>query len=183
MQQKSITQFLTQEYKEFALYSIEGRAIPSVIDGFKPTQRKVIHVASNVWKNGSEKAIKVFQLSGKVASDAFYHHGDCLDPETEILLSDGSLIKIYDWFQNYPEKKLQVVAFDEKNNRFCEATGHSPRIGNISKEEIEIEMENGETIKCTPNHPFLTNRGWVNAEDLNEDDEIKSFLNSRNLVR
>ena len=76
MQQKSITQFLSQEYKEFALYSIEGRAIPSVIDGFKPTQRKVIHVASNVWKTGTEKAIKVFQLSGKVASDAFYHHGD-----------------------------------------------------------------------------------------------------------
>lgn len=76
MQHKSITQFLSQEYKEFALYSIEGRAIPSVIDGFKPTQRKVIHVASNVWKTGSEKSIKVFQLSGKVASDAFYHHGD-----------------------------------------------------------------------------------------------------------
>ena len=76
MQQKTITQFLSQEYKEFALYSIEGRAIPSVIDGFKPTQRKVIHVASDVWKAGGEKAIKVFQLSGKVASDAFYHHGD-----------------------------------------------------------------------------------------------------------
>ena len=76
MQQKTITQFLSQEYKEFALYSIEGRAIPSVIDGFKPTQRKVIHVASDVWKTGGEKAIKVFQLSGKVASDAFYHHGD-----------------------------------------------------------------------------------------------------------
>lgn len=76
MQHKSITEFLSQEYKEFALYSIEGRAIPSVIDGFKPTQRKVIHVASDVWKTGSEKAIKVFQLSGKVASDAFYHHGD-----------------------------------------------------------------------------------------------------------
>ena len=76
MIEKSITEFLSQEYKEFALYSIEGRAIPSVIDGFKPTQRKVIHVASDVWKTGGEKAIKVFQLSGKVASDAFYHHGD-----------------------------------------------------------------------------------------------------------
>jgi DNA topoisomerase-2 len=76
MIEKSITEFLSQEYKEFALYSIEGRAIPSVIDGFKPTQRKIIHIASIVWKNGSEKNLKVFQLSGKVASDAFYHHGD-----------------------------------------------------------------------------------------------------------
>jgi DNA topoisomerase-2 len=76
MNQKSITDFLSNEYKEFALYSIEGRAIPSVIDGFKPTQRKIIHISSLVWKSGSEKNLKVFQLSGKVASDAFYHHGD-----------------------------------------------------------------------------------------------------------
>ena len=76
MFQKSITEFLSNEYKEFALYSIEGRAIPSVIDGFKPTQRKIIHISNLVWKTGSEKNLKVFQLSGKVASDAFYHHGD-----------------------------------------------------------------------------------------------------------
>ncbi len=76
MFQKSITEFLSNEYKEFALYSIEGRAIPSVIDGFKPTQRKIIHIANLVWKTGAEKNLKVFQLSGKVASDAFYHHGD-----------------------------------------------------------------------------------------------------------
>ena len=76
MNQKSITEFLSNEYKEFALYSIEGRAIPSVTDGFKPTQRKILHIANQVWKTGSEKNLKVFQLSGKVASDAFYHHGD-----------------------------------------------------------------------------------------------------------
>ena len=29
-----------------------------------------------MWKSGNEKNLKVFQLSGKVASDAFYHHGD-----------------------------------------------------------------------------------------------------------
>jgi len=76
MKEKTITQFLSDEYKEFALYSIEGRAIPSVVDGFKPTQRKVINAASQVWKTGNEKHLKVFQLSGIVASTQFYHHGD-----------------------------------------------------------------------------------------------------------
>lgn len=76
MTEKSITEFLSNEYKEFAMYSIEGRAMPSIIDGFKPTQRKIIHVSNLIWKNGSEKALKVFQLGGKVASDAFYHHGN-----------------------------------------------------------------------------------------------------------
>lgn len=76
MEKKSISEFLSNEYKEFALYVIENRAIPSVIDGLKPSQRKVIHIASKIWKTGNEKVLKVFQLTGKVASDAFYHHGD-----------------------------------------------------------------------------------------------------------
>jgi len=74
--EKTISDFLSEEYKEFAMYSIEGRAIPSVVDGFKPTQRKIIHISNQIWKTGSEKNLKVFQLAGKVASDAFYHHGN-----------------------------------------------------------------------------------------------------------
>jgi DNA topoisomerase-2 len=74
--EKTISEFLSEEYKEFAMYSIEGRAIPSVVDGFKPTQRKIIHISNQIWKTGSEKNLKVFQLAGKVASDAFYHHGN-----------------------------------------------------------------------------------------------------------
>ena len=76
MSEKTISEFLANDYKEFAMYVIEGRAIPSVIDGFKPTQRKIIHVSSQIWKTGTEKTLKVFQLGGKVASDAFYHHGN-----------------------------------------------------------------------------------------------------------
>ena len=74
--EKTITEFLSSEYKDFSLYVIESRAIPSVIDGFKPTQRKIIHISNNIWKSGLEKPLKVFQLAGKVASDAFYHHGN-----------------------------------------------------------------------------------------------------------
>jgi len=76
MNQKNITNFLSEEYKEFALYVLESRAIPSVIDSFKTSQRKIIHISNQIWKTGSEKTLKVFQLSGKVASDCHYHHGD-----------------------------------------------------------------------------------------------------------
>jgi DNA topoisomerase-2 len=73
---KTISEFLSQEYKDFSLYTIENRAIPSVIDGFKPTHRKIIFISNEIWKSGTEKPLKVFQLAGKVASDAFYHHGN-----------------------------------------------------------------------------------------------------------
>lgn len=73
---KTVTDYLDSDYREYAKYVVEERAIPSVIDGFKPTQRKIIFVANKVWRNGSEKPLKIFQLAGKVASDAHYHHGD-----------------------------------------------------------------------------------------------------------
>jgi len=168
----TITEYLDNDYREYATYVIENRAIPSVIDGLKPTQRKVVFIANKVWKNGSEKAYKVFQLTGRIAADAHYHHGDCLDPNTEILLSDGSYITIYEWFEKYQDIKLKVLAFDESTNKFVEAIGHSPRIGQVTDIEYEIEMEDGSIFKCTDNHPFLTQRGWIKAKDLEEDDDI-----------
>jgi hypothetical protein len=175
MTEKSITQFLSDEYKEFAMYTIENRAIPSVIDGFKPSQRKVIHVSNQIWKSGNEKTLKVFQLAGKVASDAFYHHGNCLDINTNILLDDGTFISIKDWLEKYPDVKFKVVSYDEEKKEFTTGLGHSPRIGNITNLEFEIEMEDGSIIKCTENHPFLTKRGWVEAKDLLDSDEIISI--------
>jgi DNA gyrase/topoisomerase IV subunit A len=74
--QKTITEYLDSEYAAYGMYTIENRAIPSVIDGFKPTQRKIIYVANKVWKGSGDKPNKVFQFAGRIAADAHYHHGD-----------------------------------------------------------------------------------------------------------
>ena len=76
MQEKTITDYLDNEYAAYGMYTIENRAIPSVIDGFKPTQRKIIFVANKIWKGDGDKPLKIFQFSGKIASEAQYHHGD-----------------------------------------------------------------------------------------------------------
>lgn len=178
MIEKTITEFLSVDYKEFAMYVIESRAIPSIVDGLKNSQRKILHGSSLVWKTGSEKPLKVFQLSGFIANKCFYHHGDCLDPDTEILMDNGQIITIIDWFEKYPDKKFNLISFDEERKTFVTGIGHSPRIGSITDTEYEIEMENGEIFKCTNNHPFLTQRGWVYAEDLSEDDNIISFYDT-----
>lgn len=73
---RSISDYLDTEYAAYGMYTIENRAIPSVIDGFKPTQRKIIFVGNRIWKGSNDKALKVFQFGGKIASDAQYHHGD-----------------------------------------------------------------------------------------------------------
>ena len=76
MDKRSITEFCDTDYLNYAHYVVEQRAIPSVIDGFKPTQRKVIFVANRIWRNINDKPLKVFQLAGKVSAESYYHHGD-----------------------------------------------------------------------------------------------------------
>lgn len=76
MRTRRITDFLNSEVKEYAIDILENRCIPSMIDSFKPSQRKVIYVADRIWRNGNDKPMKVFQLTGKVAADAYYHHGN-----------------------------------------------------------------------------------------------------------
>lgn len=42
-------------------------------------------------------------------------------------------------------------------------------------ELIKIELDNGHTLRLTPNHEVFTQRGWVNAGDLLETDELKGL--------
>ena len=73
---KTITEFLDTDYKEYSMSVITERAIPSVIDSFKPVQRKIIDMANEIWKSGNEKSMKVFQLCGQTCAKKLYVHGD-----------------------------------------------------------------------------------------------------------
>ena len=58
---RTVTSFFDKEYLDYARYVVENRAIPSCIDGLKPTQRKVVYIANKIWKTGNEKPMKLFQ--------------------------------------------------------------------------------------------------------------------------
>lgn len=49
--------------------------------------------------------------------------------------------------------------------------------GTAKKPKIELEFDDGSIIKCTEDHEFYTtNRGWVKAKDLIDEDDIKNFF-------
>merc|ERR1719163_2529320 len=67
--------------KELVLFSKANvvRAIPSIMDGFKPSQRKVLF---GCFKRKLKSDIKVAQLVGYVSEHAAYHHGEMSLSET-----------------------------------------------------------------------------------------------------
>lgn len=71
---RTVEEFFDNEYLDYARYVVEGRAIPSLVDGFKVSQRKIASAANKLWRNGG-KPMKVFQLGGQAAALTFYHHG------------------------------------------------------------------------------------------------------------
>jgi len=62
-------------HKELILFSRADleRSIPSVVDGLKPGQRKIVYAC---FKRNLKSDIKVAQLAGYVAEHSAYHHGE-----------------------------------------------------------------------------------------------------------
>ena len=72
--------------RELILFSMADnmRSIPSVIDGFKPGQRKVIYAC---FKRNLIKDKKVVELAGYVSEQTAYHHGEASLQQTIIGLA------------------------------------------------------------------------------------------------
>ena len=67
-----VTDFVDKELILYARANV-NRAIPCVMDGLKPGQRKILYY---MLKNKVNKDAKVSQLIGKIAADTSYHHGE-----------------------------------------------------------------------------------------------------------
>lgn len=89
-----IKSFINKEYKGYALSVTRERALPCVIDGFKPSQRKAMYVIPKVAGTKS-KHKKVAALAGSVIAEGIYHHGD-------VALADTISLIAAEWYNNVP---------------------------------------------------------------------------------
>lgn len=87
----SISSVIDNDYKRYAMYVLENRAIPSVIDGFKPVQRKLFYAME---KESSAK-VKAAELGGKLSSYG-YAHGETSAQSAVVGMAQS-------WANNIPE--------------------------------------------------------------------------------
>jgi DNA topoisomerase-2 len=67
-----VTEFVHRDLANFSAEDIK-RSIPHVVDGLKPSQRKVIYACL---KKNLTSDMKVAQLAGYIAEQTAYHHGE-----------------------------------------------------------------------------------------------------------
>lgn len=94
---------------------------------------------------------------------------ECFHKDTLITTPSGKI----------PIKDLKtgdkVINFCEKTKQYKEDTVvkvHKNLIHSKSEKMLELEFDNGIKTQVTANHKFLTNKGWVRADELTNDLEI-----------
>ena len=87
-EQVPLKQFTEQAYLDYSMYVILDRALPSLGDGLKPVQRRIIYAMSELGLNAAAKYKKSVRTVGNVIGQ-FHPHGDSAVYEAMVLLSQS----------------------------------------------------------------------------------------------
>lgn len=77
----------------------------------------------------------------------------------------------------------EVLAYDEELKQYVYTNIDYVWKPKVVHEYLKIEMEDGSILALTPNHKCLTRRGWIEASELTEEDEILSDSKSSNCMK
>lgn len=108
---RCLSDIIDNEAKAYALYTLEERAIPNMIDGFKPVHRFVMYRSLMMGRGNKEKYHKLASIAGGVA-DIGYHHGEGSAQDSGALLANtwNNNVPFLDGQGNFGSRLVQEAA-------------------------------------------------------------------------
>jgi len=140
--------------------------------------------ASKIVKEENARVAEKIGIN-KAARTTTVKPAGCLDPKTKIRTNIGDITieEIFDinGYKMADVQKLEkdflpvsekIYIYNENNEKELITKLYV----NGESETFNIQLEDGTEINCTENHKFLTtNRGWVKAKDLTENDDLLKY--------
>jgi nitrogenase subunit NifH len=145
----------------------------------------ITHLEDDIFLSGHEGAmnsirfvrevVKSFSSNVNTQLNVSMKWDGCVHADT-ILVTDKGGIPIFQIVERMNNgEEFQVLAKDlnSTDNKNVMTPIIANNASNGEKNWVEITLENGETIKLTEDHEVHTsNRGWVKAGELTEQDDI-----------
>jgi DNA gyrase subunit A len=176
---------LRDSYLTYMMSVITNRAIPDVRDGLKPSTRRILYAMHEMGLAHNRPYKKSAAIVGEVMGK-YHPHGDapiystlvgmaqdfsmryplidgqgnfgCFTGDTKIKLLDGTEKSFEELSKLPPEEKFYVYSVD-KNGRIVIGEGRHARITRRNAQLVEVTLDNGEKIRCTPDHRFMLRDG------------------------
>ncbi len=199
-EKREITKELSESYLDYAMSVIVARALPDVRDGLKPVHRRVLWA---MWDSGLTHNAKTRKSANVVGETmARYHpHGDsaiydtlvrmaqdfslryplvkgqgnfgCFTGDTKVMLADGRELPFVGLVAEHRAGKKNYAYTVNKMGLVAMAEIKNPRMTIEGAELVAVTLDNGETIRCTPNHRFMLRDGsYREAQDLVPQDSL-----------
>src|SRR2546427_3999362 len=194
-----ISDELRTSFMDYAMSVIISRALPDVRDGLKPVHRRILVTMRDLNLTATRAYRKCAKIAGDVSGN-YHPHGEsvvypalvrraedfslryplidgqgnfgCFTGDTKIKLLDGTEKS----FAELAELDLDVVFHIysvDRNGRIVVGEGRNARITRQKARIIELTLDNGEKIRCTPDHRFLLRSGtYKQAQDLTLEDGL-----------
>ncbi len=93
---------------------------------------------------------------------------DCFVGSTKVSLLDGRELTFLELVEEFGDgTPFYVYACDPKTHAIQVGKAYAPRLARVHSEVVAVTLDNGEVVKCTPDHRFLLRDGsWCEAKDL-----------------
>jgi DNA gyrase subunit B len=171
-----------------AVATVLGDALATWLDENPGDARRVIEKAisaartrlavQKVRETARKSAMEGFSLPGKLADcsdtnparcEIYVVEGDsaggCLVGETTVLLASGSQLSIQQLAEDWVRGVKHFGYASNKDGDIRIVPLVHPRLTKRNAELVEVELDNGETIRCTPCHPFRLRDGSYKRAD------------------
>ena len=97
----------------------------------------------------------------------------CLVGETEVILLDGRILSMHKILEEYGTNKEFWVYASDENGDFVPAKAKCAGQTGLFHNLVEVFIDNGKSVKCTPDHLFRMRDGtYKEAKDLKQNDSL-----------